>query len=303
MRYPEVVSATNRILADYSYRLTVRQIYYRLISPPYQLFANTSTNYKSFDKQLTKARERGEIDWRRIEDRARRTLGGEKNVFSSPEHYTDWLFSLLNEDHYSRSRWEDQGRHVEVWVEKDALSTLFERALKDYGAVVFPSRGYSSYTKVMEALERFPDGKDAVILHFGDHDPSGLDMSRDLAWRFHGYSSRSDGGLVVKRVALDIDQVRALSLPSNPTKKADSRAKDYVARYGDACWELDAVPPDTLARWVEEAVEREIDMQPWKATEGEVKEEREAIRQALENCEEEIENVKERVKSALGRSA
>jgi hypothetical protein len=95
MRYQEVVGATNRILGEYRVRLTVRQTYYRLISPPYQLFANTATNYKSFDKIITKAREREEIDWKRIEDRARTIWGGEKDVFGSPEDYVEWLFPLV----------------------------------------------------------------------------------------------------------------------------------------------------------------------------------------------------------------
>lgn len=172
--------------------------------------------------------------------------------------------------------------------------------MKPYRTVVFPSRGYSSFTKVMEALERFPKQKSITILHFSDHDPSGLDMSRDIGSRLNDYSrGYQNGGLVVKRVALDIDQVRALNLPSNPTKKADSRAKDYVAQYGDECWELDAIPPDTLSQWVRDAVEREIDMTAWKVAEEKAKEERNTIRQALEDCEEDIEAVREKVKEAL----
>ncbi len=300
MRHQEVVKATNRVLSEYRVHLTVRQVYYRLISPPYQLFANTATNYKSFDKVITKARERGEIDWRRIEDRARSTLGGEKkDIFRSPEEYVEWLFNL-SEGNYDKSRWEGQPNYVEVWVEKDALSALFGSAVKAYRAVVFPSRGYSSFTKVMEALERFPKQRSITILHFSDHDPSGLDMSRDIGSRLNGYSrGYQNGGLVVKRLALDIDQVRALGLPSNPTKKADSRARDYVAQYGDECWELDAVPPDTLSQWVREAVEREIDMTAWKVAEERAMEERDTIRRALEDCEEDIDAVKGKVKEAL----
>jgi hypothetical protein len=292
MRYTEVVEATRRVLEEYSYRLTVRQIYYRLISPPYQLFPNTATNYKTFDKILTKARERKEVDWRKIEDRARSILGGEQNIFDSPEGYMDWLFGGLNERYYDKSHWKSQLSHVEVWVEKDALSTLFERAVKQYRIVVFPSRGYSSYTKVMEALERFPQRKNVVILHFGDHDPSGLDMSRDLSSRLDAYSDTNDGGLVVKRIALGIEQVKGLALPPNPTKKADSRAREYTARYGDECWELDAVPPDTLAQWVRDAVEREIDSSAWIETQERGKGEREKIRRALAQSSSEMDSVR-----------
>lgn len=299
MRYAEVVDATRRILTEYSYRLTVRQIYYRLISPPYQLFPNTATNYKTFDKILTKARERKEVDWKKIEDRARSILGGEKNVFDSPERYIEWLFGELNERYYDKSHWIRQLNHVEVWVEKDALSTLFERAVKQYRIVVFPSRGYSSYTKVMEALERFPQRKNVIILHFADHDPSGLDMSRDLNSRLDGYSGTNNGGLVVKRIALSIEQVRELALPPNPTKKADSRAREYTAKYGDQCWELDAVPPDMLAQWVSDAVKREIDWNAWKETQESLKGEREMIKRALERSSREMDNLREKMKQVL----
>ncbi|MDG6976044.1 MAG: hypothetical protein JRN27_08150 [Nitrososphaerota archaeon] len=181
----------------------------------------------------------------------------------------------------------------------NAPSALFRSAAKPYRAVVFPSRGYSSSTKVMETLERFPKGKGITILHFCDHDPSGLDMSRDVRSRLHCYSDGSKDGVVAKGVALDIDQARGFDLPSNPTKKGDSRAGDYIARYGDECWELDAVPPDTLARRVREAVEREIDMTAWKEAEEKETAERNVVRQALVDCQTEIEDVKERVKDAL----
>ena len=151
----------------------------------------------------------------------------------------------------------------------------------------------------MEALERFPTQKEVVILHFGDHDPSGLDMSRDLSSRLDGYSGTNNGRLVVKRMALSIEQVRELALPPNPTKKADSRAREYTAKYGDECWELDAVPPDTLAQWVRDAVEEEIDWGAWRESEERVREERERIRRALEQSRSEMGNLKEKVAQAL----
>ena len=80
MRYAEVVRASNEVVAQYDIRLTVRQIYYRLVSPPYQLFENTAGNYKGFDRILTRAREKGDVDWTRIEDRARTVLGGEPDL-------------------------------------------------------------------------------------------------------------------------------------------------------------------------------------------------------------------------------
>jgi len=105
--------------------------------------------------------------------------------------------------------------------------------------------------------------------------------------------------IVVRRIALSIEQVRELALPPNPTKKADSRAREYTAKFGDECWELDAVPPDTLAQWVKKAVEGEIDWDKWKETEQRVKEERENIARALEQSSDEIDTLREKVTQAL----
>jgi hypothetical protein len=306
MKYEETVQAINQVLAQYETKLTVRQIYYRLVSPPFQLFENTQGNYKAFDRILTKARERGDVDWRRIEDRARVELGGEPELtFTGPDDYFDWLFKM-SEEYYTRRLWDDQPKYVEVWVEKDALSTLFESAAKPYRVVVFPSRGYSSFTKVMEALERFPDGKDIVILHFADHDPSGLDMSRDLTERFRAYAEMAgfDGTIEVSRRALTIEQVRRYNIPPNPTKRADARTPAYVTKYGNACWELDALPPDELQRIVEEAISEHIDFEAWNEGLNRIERERLAIGKVIRGAGDELERVKSllnnRTKSELG---
>jgi hypothetical protein len=305
VKYVSTVEAVNRVMAEYRTKLTVRQIYYRLISPPFQIFDNTANNYKNFDKILTRARERGDVDWTRIEDRARTTLGGEKLVFSSPEGYVDWLFKELNDEYFQRSRWDGQKNYVEVWVEKDALSSVFKAVLDDYGVILFPSRGFGSFTKIMESLIRFPQNRIVKVLHFGDHDPSGLEMTRDLDSRLHAYADSKgfNRGLVVKRIALNIEQVRQLGIASNPTKSADSRRKDYIAQYGDECWELDAVPPDTLTEWVRDAVVEEIDSEVWTETGERAIIERKRVREAFNQSKIAIERAKETVKEALKSSS
>ena len=179
MKYSEVVPVVREIIESYTIRLTVRQIFYRLISPPYQLFAGTQNNYKQFDRILTRAREKGDIDWRRIEDRARTTLGGDYG-FESPEEFINYKIKDFKNSwmFYDRRMWDEQDCYVEIWLEKDALATLFSEVARKYRVLVFPSRGYSSFTKIMEALtdkDRFPRyirmGKPIVILHFSDHDP------------------------------------------------------------------------------------------------------------------------------------
>jgi hypothetical protein len=116
-----------------------------------------------------------------------------------------------------------------------------------------------------EASKRFlraqQEGKGCFVVYLGDHDPSGIDMSRDIKDRLNLFVSKSagDNGYVddinVIRVALNMDQVKQLRPPENPAKITDSRAGDYIRRFGSSSWELDAIEPKMLARLVTSTVE------------------------------------------------
>jgi len=295
MKYQEVVKVVNEVIGQYVTRLTVRQIYYRIVSPPYQLFANTIPNFKGFDKILTRARENRDVDWTRIEDRHRRTSGGESDTFEGPEQYVDWIFGMLSDRYYKKVYWEKQPKYVEVWVEKDALAPLFEDACNPYRVVILPSKGYSSYTKIMEAIQRFPNGKEIIILHFADHDPSGVNMTDDLVNRFRRYGADVE----VKRIALSIAQVKQWELAPNPTKKADKRTAGYLVKYGDACWELDAVPPDELHKLVRDAVAVEVDKRAWDRITREIEDGRSKISKALKKSKRSLDRIEKNVKKRL----
>jgi len=326
MDYHSVVEAVNEIIKEYDMRLTVRQLYYRLVSPPYQLFANTRNCYAGFDKILTRARENNDVDWRKIEDRARSTLGvicrlvGSKiHVISgmsdfeycwpSSDEFLNAMLEELQNCHkdFTMPMWENQPNYIEVWVEKDALASLFSTAARGYRVVTFPSRGYSSFTKIMEAIEerfmeRVKKGQHIIVLHFTDHDPSGLDMTQDLINRLSEYfkhalvnlaeedeatfdritaSHRKSSIFGVYRCALTHDQVKQFGLASNPTKIADPRSKDYVAEFGDQCWELDALPPDELQKIILRSIIQFTDLKLWAKRGMEVDAERTKLKEKL----------------------
>jgi hypothetical protein len=206
MKYAPVVKATNEVLAQYEIRLTIRQIYYRLVSPPYQLFPNNVQSYKQFDHVLTRAREKGDVDWRAIEDRARGTIGGDFG-YDGTSDFLDRSFDI-DKDQYTRKMWENQPTYVEVWLEKDALAALVSGVARKYRVLTFPSRGYSSLTKIAEAIcerfyDRFIEFKPVVLLHFTDHDPSGLDMTRDIERRVGDYFGRMIGEEMIIRLRRD----------------------------------------------------------------------------------------------------
>lgn len=313
MKYQSVVVSVNKIISEYpSTKLTVRQLYYRLVSPPYQLFANTITNYKGFDKILTRARENHHVDWTRIEDRSRGTygpsypwfgmnvrLGGELDTFSDPKDYVDYLFKQLTDKFYDQSYWAEQSQYIEVIVEKDALTSLFVQVAEEKRVLVYPSRGYSSFTKIMEAIQRLPKDKPVKLLHFADHDPSGLDMTDDLLQRLRDYSAESELDFEIKRIALTIDQVKKWDLAPNPTKAADSRSPNYVAQFGDRCWELDSIRPDDLQDIVRKAILEEVDEAAWEETEERLTKEREKIAKALAKSKKSLSRIQKKIKERL----
>lgn len=116
----------------------------------------------------------------------------------------------------------------------------------------------------MPALD---DGQDVVVLHLADHDPSGIDMTRDLESRLSLYS-RSD--VEVRRIALSMDQVWQFNPPPNPAKETDKRYAEYRKLYGDKCWELDALPPERLALLVEKTIQEYVDKDRWEEAQDRV---------------------------------
>ncbi len=280
MKYAELVRAVNQIIEGYSIPLTLRQVYYRLVAG--RLIANTRSNYNQLSSQLVKARESGDVDDNRFTDRSRRI---DDVSFNSPEHFIDICQYTLKQ-RYTRRFWDSQPVYCEVWVEKDALSQVLAEAVYPFNTIVAPSRGYSSYSYLREAANRISqhcgNSRQAIILHFADHDPSGIDMSRDLQARLTKYCE-AWRLVIVRRIALSYDQVRQYNLIPNPVKDADRRSSGYVSQYGKQCWELDAIEPNELITLCRMAVETLVtDKDAWLAIKEQDKSEREALIKQLE---------------------
>jgi len=98
-------------------------------------------------------------------------------------------------------------------------------------------------------------GKTCHLIHLGDHDPSGLDMTRDIEDRLRMFGA----AVSVKRIALNMDQITG-DLPPSPAKITDSRAAEYIEQYGDDSWELDAIEPTALDAMIEAEILTHLDM-------------------------------------------
>ncbi|MDE1767269.1 MAG: hypothetical protein KGI27_13510 [Thaumarchaeota archaeon] len=150
--------------------------------------------------------------------------------------------------------------------------------------MTYPSRGYSSFTKVYEAInKRFSlyGDRPITILHFSDHDPSGLNMTEDIQSRLYRYGSHAK----VKRIALTYTQVRQFGLEPMPTKMSDSRWREYSIQYGNQCWELDALPPNELQNIIRDAIKGHVDVSRWNKTFKEIEKEKQSLQKRFKSRE------------------
>jgi hypothetical protein len=279
-----------KILDDYhaqGYDLSLRQLYYQLVSK--NIVPNTEQSYKRVGSILSDARMCGYVDWDMIVDRGRETT--ENSHWDSP---ADIVEACARQFRYNL--WDDQAWHVEVMVEKQALEGVLEPVCKRLDIPFTANKGYSSSSAMYQAGQRLQakldQGKNVCVLYLGDHDPSGMDMTRDVedrlklfssyrfyqpkseepdkireafntmnTRRFERYrnSAYSDQEFLVDRIALNMDQIEEYNPPPNPAKLTDSRSNSYVEQYGDESWELDALEPSVLAALVEDAVDKYID--------------------------------------------
>lgn len=257
-----MIETANAIIEEYQaagYSLTLRQIYYQHVARG--LIENTERSYKRLGSIINKARLAGLIDWTAIEDRTRfvRSL----NHWSSP---ADIIKTAA--DQFRLDKWGGQETRVEVWVEKDALISIVETVCNDFDIAFMSCRGYVSQSEMWAAARRLGGyhvggfGR-LVLVHLGDHDPSGIDMTRDIQDRLDMF----DAGVTVERVALNMDQIEKFKPPPNPAKMTDSRFSGYLAKYGDESWELDALDPASLSKIIYDAVEPYLDRDKWNAVE------------------------------------
>lgn len=242
------IENANLIIEEYEaqgYELTLRQLYYQFVAR--DLIPNNMREYKNLGSILNDARLAGHVSWTAIVDRTRNLQGN--SHWESP---ADIVEACAKQ--YQVDKWQDQPHRVEVWIEKDALVGVIERAARELDVSFFSCRGYTSQSELWEAgrrLGRYKQaGQEPVIVHLGDHDPSGKDMTRDIEDRLRLFM----GGCEVNRIALNMDQIRKYAPPPNPAKLTDSRANGYIREFGNESWELDALDPKVLHALIRKTV-------------------------------------------------
>jgi len=277
----QLVDKANDIIDEYysaGYTLTLRQLYYQFVAR--DLIENTERSYKNLGSVITKARLAGLISWQAIEDRNR-----QHNSFWYDEDETSPVKDLPRFIRYDQ--WARQDTYVEVWVEKEALGNVVERACGPLLVPHLACKGYLSASEAWRAGQRFQEkldeGKHCRLIHLGDHDPSGIDMTRDNIDRIDLFTDGS--GVEISRIALNMDQVEQYRPPTNPAKLKDSRAKEYIKKYGRSSWELDALEPSVLEKLITQEIEQYIDYDMWEDVMKLQNETREVLTSVYDNWE------------------
>ncbi len=276
----EMIVKVNEIIDDFTrqgFSLTLRQLYYQLVGhdlfPDSRKYVNVDKkwilhpegtknavpNYDWLGEIVGDARLAGLIDWDSIVDRTRNL-----RALRHHAHPRDPITEASESFHFWK--WEDQPNYVEVWVEKDAMLDIVGQACNALDTPFFSCRGYTSISELHGAAMRFQHesrehGKTCRVIHLGDHDPSGLDMTRNIKERIN---ETFGVDFKVHRVALNLDQIERYQPPPNPAKDTDARFKKYQEQHGDSSWELDALSPGVITNIITKNIEHWLDMDKWR---------------------------------------
>jgi len=270
------LETVNEIIEDYAqqgYRLTLRQLYYQLVSR--DIIPNVQAEYAKLSTLLVNGRMSGVVDWDAIEDRIR---------IPFLPYWVAGIEGAINDTitQYRLDRQKEQKVYIELWVEKDALSGVLKRITSHYHIKLMVNRGYSSCTAMHDAYERLrryeDEEKQTCVLYLGDHDPSGLDMIRDVRERLEEFGVYPE----VRHIGLTKEQIEKFSPPPNPAKITDPRAGWYIQKHGNYSWEVDALDPKVLHQLVRENVEELIDMDLFKSQLKQESQDKKTLRVAAE---------------------
>lgn len=253
-----MIKKANEIIAEYEaqgFALTLRQLYYQFVAR--DLVPNNVKSYKNLGSVVNDGRLAGLIDWNHIQDRTRHL--SEHSHWSDPG---DIIQSAASS--YRIDMWARQDHRPEVWIEKDALVGVIEDVCGELDIPFFSCRGYTSQSEMWVGAQRIEfwiqnKNQVPVIFHFGDHDPSGKDMTRDIVDRLEMFM----GGVKLERLALNMNQIERYKPPPNPAKTTDSRAKAYIAEFGNDSWELDALDPKVITGLIRKSVNALVDKKKW----------------------------------------
>ena len=224
--------------------MTVRQVFYQ--ATVRGVVEKTEQGYQIVKHDLIKMRRAGEMPFGWLADNTR--WQRKPDTFRSPAEALRETAKF-----YRKALWADADCYVEIWLEKDALSGVIYPITELYDVPLMVARGYASLSFLHSAAEAINDlDVPAYIYHLGDFDPSGVNAGEKIEQTLRELAPNAE--IHFERLAVTGWQIDAWSLPTRPTKKSDSRAKNF----GEISVELDAIEPDRLRNLARLALEQHL---------------------------------------------
>jgi hypothetical protein len=217
--------------------LTVRQLFYILVSRFPEDYPATRGFYKRINRYLCKIR-------RVNADINKKFIDPTRRFIVPPLQYP----------------------RIEIWVEKDSIRNFIAKLAAKYRLGIQVLRGFASLSMYRRALERARKRGVTMVLYIGDFDPSGL-LIEIVAQEEMDHKT----GIRFARLALTMEQIKRFKPPSRPVNLKDTRAKDYIQKYGDRCWEVEAIRPRTLYRLIEAGLKEAVPAEYLAVTEAKEK--------------------------------
>lgn len=263
-----VCLAIMRVFDDVGTPMTVRQMFYRLVSVG--AVDKAEKSYRKVQYHLLNMRRHGVVPYTFIADNTRWMR--KPNTWDSADEML-----TASAASYRRALWTNQPHYVEVWVEKDALAGVIGEITRELDVALMVTRGFPSETFQYEAAQTIiannRRSKVCNIFYFGDYDPSGLAISDSLERRLREFGA----DVIFHRVAVNPEQILTMNLDTRPTKKTDTRAKNFQ---GESV-ELDAIHPNILRQMVRESIESVLDRRELEAVKAAELYEKETLQKAV----------------------
>ena len=241
--------------------VSVRQCFYLAVAAG--LVEKTEADYqRTVCRLLSEMRLDGSLPWDAVKDHTRQSI-----TLRATNSLEDALRDTAR--FYRRRLWTSQSVRVECWLEKRTLLGPLENLALDYDVPIYPCNGYPSLSFLHDAIMLAAGSrKPTVLLYFGDHDPSGQDIERQIVKRKHQWAPDAD--ITLRRIAVTPGQIEKWGLPTRPTKATDTRA----ARFKGESVEVEAIPPDRLRALLKAAIHEYIDGHEWAVVQAAEKDEK-----------------------------
>ncbi|MBB5785984.1 hypothetical protein [Jiangella mangrovi] len=244
--------------------MSVRGVFYRVMS--LGAVPKTEKGYAAVQREVLKLRRAGDLPYEWIADGTRWHIKG--STWDRVEEMLDHAAAS-----YRRALWNDQDVYVEVWSEKEAISSIVSPITRSWDVPLMIARRFASESFLWSTASTIRRvGKPTFVYQLGDHDPSGVAAWQHVQTRLREFAPNAE--INFRRLAVTEEQISAWSLPTRPTKTTDSRAKSFV---GDSV-EVDAIPTTQLRQLVEDTIVGHIDQHALDLTRAYERSERDLLR-------------------------